>query len=133
MTFLFADTYYFLAVISSSDAGHQKARQFGADDDRPILTTAWVLTEVADGLADTRNRHLAKQLYLDLQNDPLDRIVSASHELFDRGLQFYDNRSDKNWSLTDCISFVVMQDHGITEALTADRHFEQAGYVPLLV
>jgi len=45
----------------------------------------------------------------------------------------YQNRPDKNWSLTDCISFVVMQEHGITEALTADRHFEQAGFVPLLV
>ncbi len=132
MTFLFADTYYFLAIISPGDAGHQKARQFGADDDRPILTTAWVLTEVADGLADTRNRHLAKQLYLDLQNDPLDRIVSASHELFDRGLQFYDNRPDKNWSLTDCISFVVMRQHNLTEALTADHHFEQAGFTALI-
>jgi predicted nucleic acid-binding protein len=132
MTVLFADTYYFLAIISPGDAGHQKAQLFGENDDRPILTTAWVLTEVADGLADTRNRHLARQLYLDLQNAPLDQVVSASHDLFERGMHLYDDRADKSWSLTDCISFVVMQDHGITEALTADRHFEQAGYTPLL-
>jgi hypothetical protein len=92
-----------------------------------------VLTEVADGLADTRNRHLARQLYLDFQNDPLDQIVLASHELFSRGLDLYDERHDKNWSLTDCISFVVMKDFGLMEALTGDRHFEQAGFVPLLM
>jgi hypothetical protein len=132
MSFLFADTFYFLALLSPQDAGHLKAQQFGEKNDRPLLTTSWVLTEVADGLADTRNRHLARQLYFDLQNDPLDQVVSATQKLFERGLALYDNRPDKNWSLTDCISFVVMQDHGITEALTADRHFEQAGFVPLL-
>jgi len=46
--------------------------------------------------------------------------------------RMYQRRPDKNWSLTDCISFVVMQDHGITEALTGDHHFEQAGFVALL-
>jgi len=66
MSFLFADTYYFLAVISPDDAGYEKARKFGVVNNRPLLTTSWVLTEVADGLADTRNRHLARQLYLDL-------------------------------------------------------------------
>jgi hypothetical protein len=58
--------------------------------------------------------------------------VAASDELFGKGIARYDQRSDKSWSLTDCISFVVMEEHGVTEALTADRHFEQAGFVPLL-
>jgi predicted nucleic acid-binding protein len=52
--------------------------------------------------------------------------------LFDRGVELYDARPDKHWSLTDCISFVAMQDHGISEALTGDRHFEQAGFVALM-
>jgi uncharacterized protein len=59
-------------------------------------------------------------------------IVPASAALFDRGFQFFTARPDKDWSLTDCISLVVMHERGITEALTADHHFEQAGFVALL-
>ena len=51
---------------------------------------------------------------------------------FDEGVRLYVARPDKDWSLTDCISFVVMRERGITEALTGDRHFEQAGFVALL-
>lgn len=59
-------------------------------------------------------------------------IVPFSAELFDRGIAPYSERRDKDWSLTDCISFVVMQEHGLTDALTSDRHFEQAGFRRLL-
>jgi len=58
--------------------------------------------------------------------------LPASQELFERGLNLYRQRPDKDWSLTDCISFVVMREHGVTKALTADRHFEQAGFAILL-
>jgi predicted nucleic acid-binding protein len=60
------------------------------------------------------------------------QIVPASAELFNRALVLFTSRPDKEWSLTDCTSFVVMQEHGMTEALTADHHFEQAGFVALL-
>ena len=53
-------------------------------------------------------------------------------ELFDEGFDLYCRRPDKDWSLTDCVSFVVMQQRGLREAFTADRHFEQAGFVALL-
>jgi predicted nucleic acid-binding protein len=53
--------------------------------------------------------------------------------LFDAGLELYSRRPDKEWSLTDCISFVVMEEHGLTEALTTDHHFEQAGFTALLM
>jgi len=132
MTQVFADTFYFLALVSPRDASHQKAWQFGERNDRPILTTSWILTEVADGLADTKNRRLARQLYMDLHRHATDQVVPPSQELFERGFELYESRPDKDWSLTDCISFVVMQDHGVREALTADRHFEQAGFVALL-
>jgi predicted nucleic acid-binding protein len=64
--------------------------------------------------------------------DPYYVMVPASQELLDRGVTLYRQRPDKDWSLTDCISFVVMRERGITEALTADHHFEQAGFVALL-
>lgn len=59
-------------------------------------------------------------------------IVSADQALFDRGVSLYNQRLDKMWSLTDCISFIIMQDHGLRDALTGDYHFEQAGFnVPM--
>ena len=53
-------------------------------------------------------------------------------ELLDRAVELFRSRADKNWPLTDCVSFVVMHDHKLTEALSADRHFEQAGFKALL-
>jgi uncharacterized protein len=69
----------------------------------------------------------------EMEADENTSILEAKHEQVARAIQLYGQREDKTWSLTDCISFVVMQEHGVTEALTADRHFEQAGFVPLLV
>jgi hypothetical protein len=59
-------------------------------------------------------------------------IIPAEPQLYEEGIALYRARPDKDWSLTDCISFVVMKARGITEALTGDHHFEQAGFVALL-
>jgi len=59
-------------------------------------------------------------------------VVGLDPHLYQRGINLYAQRPDKEWSLTDCISFVVMSDRGITEALTGDHHFEQAGFRALL-
>ncbi len=66
------------------------------------------------------------------RNDPEVTIAPPSEELFAAGVDLYSRRPDKEWSLTDCISFIVMQEEGISDALTGDRHFEQAGYRTLL-
>ena len=58
--------------------------------------------------------------------------MAASRDLLDRALELYHQHADKRWTLTDCTSFVVMREREITKALTADHHFEQAGFVPLL-
>ncbi len=58
--------------------------------------------------------------------------IPASSELLRRGVALFEQRPDKSWSLTDCTSFIVMEDRGIREALTGDHHFEQAGFTPLL-
>ena len=68
----------------------------------------------------------------DLRKNPDVQVVPANDALFDEGVQLFANRLDKEWSLTDCISFVVMEQNGLTEALTGDHHFEQAGFVALL-
>lgn len=132
MTPCFADTFYFLAMLNAADEGHARAMSMAQTLRRPLVTTTWVLTEVADALADTANRELFPVFLSRLRSDPRMTIVAASDELFDRGVELYEDRPDKEWSLTDCISFVVMSDRGISEALTADHHFEQAGFTILL-
>jgi predicted nucleic acid-binding protein len=67
-----------------------------------------------------------------LRNDPDAVIVPPSQELFDRRVELFGRRLDQSWSLTDCISFVVMEQQRIRDALTGDRHFEQAGFRALL-
>jgi predicted nucleic acid-binding protein len=67
-----------------------------------------------------------------LRSDPSLTIVPTSELLFGRGLQLYSARQDKEWSLTDCISFIVMEEYGIHDALTGDHHFEQAGFHAVL-
>lgn len=132
MNIVCADTFYWIALVNRNDASHQNAIEFASRSPNRLLTTEWVLTEVADGLATERHRYLIQQLLILWRADETLTIVEASHELFERGIDLYCNRSDKEWSLTDCISFIVMQKNGLTEALTADHHFEQAGFVRLL-
>ena len=97
-----------------------------------IVTTRWVLAEVCDGLAGTANRQLAANLVSRIVASEQFRVLPGSDELFARGFDLYRRRADKGWSLTDCISFVVMGDEKLTDALTGDRHFEQAGFTALL-
>lgn len=132
MNRVFADSYYFFAVLNPKDCAHEKARQFAMHHVEPIVTTAWVLTELADGLAGTAHRVAFSRLVARLRADAENEIVVASQELMDRGIVLYDARPDKQWSLTDCISFLVMQDRHLTDALTGDHHFEQAGFAALL-
>lgn len=128
----FADTYYFLALLNPHDEAHERAVEFNASSRRPLVTTAFILIEVADALADTDARPLFARLRARMESDKRAAIVPPSRDLFERGVDLYENRRDKGWSLTDCTSFVVMRDDGIMDALTADHHFEQAGFNAIL-
>jgi uncharacterized protein len=129
---IFADTFYFLALLNQDDAAHNKARAVSEQLTDPIVTTAWVLTEVGDALAAPNLRHIFLRLVQALRADSNTTIVPPTQTLFDVGLKLYAERSDHGWTLTDCISFVVMRQQDITEALTGDHHFEQAGFRALL-
>lgn len=132
MTRVFADSFYFFAILNPRDTHHAKALELSRRLAAPLLTTAWVLTELADGLARSTERRLLHRVLNQLQTGAGHLLVPATDDLFHRGIDLYHARPDKQWSLTDCISFVVMQDHAITDALTGDRHFEQAGFRALL-
>jgi predicted nucleic acid-binding protein len=132
MTACFADSFYFLALLNPADAAHEVAGRRARELRRPLVTTAWVLTEVADAMAAPPNRPLFLRLIEGFRTLRIVEVVPATPELFDRGIELYGRRPDKSWSLTDCISFVVMTERDITEALTGDHHFEQAGFRALL-
>lgn len=129
---VFADTVYYLALVNPRDQYASAAARITAAISGEFVTTVWVLAEVANMLARGPNRGLFCELYQDLASDRRVTIVPAAQDLFEQGLDLYAQRADKEWSLTDCISFVVMREYGLTEALTADRHFEQAGFRVLL-
>ncbi len=129
---VFADAFYWLALANANDAAHGRATPFALEYLGALLTTEWILVEVCDGLASPRYRSLVQQLRANWRNDDELIVVAASHDWFERGLDLYCSRPDKSWSLTDCISFVVMQETGIHDAITVDHHFAQAGFVPLL-
>ena len=133
MKTVFADTFFWLAFVHPRDAWHQRARDFIDAYSGRIVTTDWVLMELGDALAGTaQGRTEFVSLRADLLSDQDFTIVKADPLLLEEAIRLYHARLDKEWSLTDCTSFVVMSREGILEALTGDHHFEQAGFVVLL-
>ena len=132
MTVLFADTYYYLALLNPRNKAHARALAISPTLTGRLVTTSYVLIEVADALATPPERPRFLALLAALEADPNVTIVPASEDLFRRGVELYRHRPDKDWPLTDCLSFVVMNDAGSTEALTGDHHFRQAGFQVLL-
>jgi predicted nucleic acid-binding protein len=132
MNRVFADTFYFLALLNPRDAADSRAKAFTLSFQGEMITTAWVLIELADALSQPANRMKFIETFNRLQQHDQSRIVGPDLDLFEQGIKLFESRSDKEWSLTDCISFLVLAREGITEALTGDHHFEQAGFVALL-
>jgi predicted nucleic acid-binding protein len=132
VTTYFADTFYFFALLNPSDKAHAAAVRWASKPGGPLITTYWVLTEVADAMSAPENRQSALTLISGLRRNPAVEILPPVLELFDRGLDLYAQRADKSWSLTDCISFAVMSERGLSEALIGDHHFEQAEFRAML-
>lgn len=132
MTSFFADTFYFLALLHEDDVAHRRAMDITGGPSFRIVTTCWVLVELADGLCAPQSRQLFRETYNSLHNQSAVTILGPDAEIFDAAIDLYFRRPDKEWSLTDCTSFVVMRQHQPTEALTGDHHFEQAGLAALL-
>jgi hypothetical protein len=132
---VFLDTAYAIALASATDEFHLQALAL-AEELEPsgtrLLTTWAVLLEIGNALSKVQYRHAAIQLLCSLRTDPSVEIIPHSDQLFDQALKLYSERPDKEWGLTDCVSFVVMQARSMTEALTTDEHFQQAGFRALL-
>ena len=130
------DAAYAIALASSRDQCHQRAVELAhriQTENIPLITTRAVMLEIGNSLSKSRLRSSAVVLLEALESDPNVNIIPVDEPLFHRAFELFRARQDKEWGLTDCISFVVMTDHNITDALTTDDDFRQAGFKPLLI
>ena len=128
---VFADTLYWVASVNKRDQYHPRARSWAPRLDR-IMTTEAVLVETSASLAKPPLRSAWLILLERIRTKPKYHVTPFTAPLLARCWAMYATHRDKSWSLTDCLSFVVMADLGLTDALTADDHFRQAGFLPLL-
>jgi len=131
MAEVFLDTAYAIALSSPNDLFHHRAIQLAEQIEAQgiqLVTTRAVLLEIGNALSRQRHRDAAITLLDALEADPNVEIIPLSEQLYTRALRLYRERPYKDWGLTDCVSFVVLQDRTITEALTTDEHFQQAGF-----
>lgn len=129
---MFIDTSGLLCLHHRRELQHDEAVQYW-DERTNLLTHSYVLAEFV-ALADSRRlpRQPALEFVYDLVDHPSVEVVYVETALHRQGIEFLLQRLDKRWSLCDAVSFVLMQRRNLTEALTTDHHFEQAGFVRLL-
>jgi uncharacterized protein len=131
---LFADTFYWVAVISPRDPFHARVTAFGDSLGLAHLaTTDEVLTEMLNWFSRSgpQWRGRAAGLIHDLRSDPDVAVLPQTRADFDAALALFEGRPDKAYSLTDCRSMAALRALGVTEALTNDRHFSQEGFTIL--
>lgn len=131
----FVGTSCWLAILNKDDQSHVAAQTEYTNLTRSgirLTTGTAVLNETANSLSDPRSRRSAVALYRRLQASDHVEVVFVDRRLWDEGWALYAQRPDKAWSLTDCISIVIMEERGVAEALTTDSHFDQAGLRALL-
>ena len=136
MTAYFADASYWIALITPNDEFHELATEYATLlDDAEIMTTQLVLNEVLNPRSGTtpQRRMAAVELVDQIMRNPHINIIPQTPEQFDAALYLIRRiAADKEWSLTDCSSFLIMEEWGIFQVLTSDHHFEQAGFTVLL-
>lgn len=132
---VYVDAGGWIALVNRRDALHTQAVRIykqRLQEQCQIITASVVLLEVGNWLSPAPLRGLAIDLLHSIEQSSLIEVVHVTPDLYARGWELYSNRLDKDWGMIDCISFVIMQERNLTEALTGDHHFEQAGFNVLL-
>lgn len=130
------DTSFVLALENLDDPHHDRAKSLDREllqQDALSLLHWGILIEIGDGYARANRRTKGLQVLERLETERRYLVHPIASDLFRQSLALYRARSDKEWGLTDCVSFCLMEQERITEALTADPHFRQAGYKALLL
>lgn len=135
MKTVFADAVYWIAIVKPNDPWRDAAKvareQLGS---ARLVTTEEVLTEFLAALSKggPKLRHAAVKMVRGILSDVNTKVVPQSRDSFQKGLSRYEKRSDKQYSLQDCISMNVMESELIKEVLTNDHHFKQEGFIVLM-
>ena len=135
MTKVFLDTSYAIALSFPNDEFHPKAKQVAVWLDRnriQIVTTRAILLEIGNSLSKEQYRRQAVDLLSTLESETLVEVLPLSDELYFKAFALFKSRMDKQWGLVDCVSYIAIEESGINQVLTADRHFQQMGFRALL-
>lgn len=135
MPTVLVDTAAWIALVNTRDELHSRAEQMMAELRRrnvALVTTEFVLLEVSNALCTSAWREKGIKLMDGLRSLSTLRIIPADTKLLAGGWELYRTRLDKEWSLTDCTSMIILQKERIDQVFTSDHHFEQAGFVKLL-
>ena len=133
---VFLDASYVIALTNHKDKHHKEAMAVAAAlraSNARLVTTYGVLLEIGNGLTKASHRPAAVSILSLIMSDSAIAIVPITDSLTERAFKLFSNRTDKEWGMTDCCSFIVMEDKGIRQSLTADEHFVQAGFEALLL
>ncbi len=126
------DTSFVVAMVNQRDENHEKAVRLSVEfDRRPTLITDSILLEIGNSLAKDFKVEAVAAIEGFFKSYEV-MVVRLDETLFSKAFDLYRFQNDKTYGLVDCISFVVMREHGITDALTHDRHFVQAGFRALM-
>lgn len=125
---VFADAFALIAWLNPRDDAHAVVTAYLDGFTGRLVTTEWVLMELADALSAPTGRSTVVAFLQAVRADPFFDVIGYDPLVYRAGFDLFAARPDKAWSLTDCISFAVMTQRGLSEALTADHHFEQAGF-----
>jgi uncharacterized protein len=132
---VYVDAAGWIALVNRRDDLHTKAVRIykqRLQEQCQFITASVVLLEVRNWLSPAPLRGLAIDLRHRIEQSSRIEVSHVTPELYAEGWQLYNNRLDNDWGIIDCISFVRMRERNLTEALTSDHHFEQAGFKVLL-
>ncbi len=135
MNKVFIDSAAWLALVNKNDEFHEKAKEVRGNlfkEKVSFVTTNQIIIEVANTLSKLRFKKAVVKLIESIEKSKDINVIFIDEEIYTQSWERYKDRDDKEWSLTDCISFIIMEDEGIQRAFTTDHHFEQAGFTKLL-
>jgi predicted nucleic acid-binding protein len=129
---VFVDTSFVVALVNKNDQYHSLAVDLTERfNEQGLVTTDAILLEIGNALSRNFKQESVEIIEHFLTSDDV-KVIHLYPPLFRKAFDFYKSHSDKQWGLIDCVSFVVMKELAVTDALSADKHFEQAGFKVLM-
>jgi uncharacterized protein len=129
----FIDTFFIVALVNVRDFYHEKAVELSVEyEGKSLITTDSILLEISNSLSrnyKTESIIIIEKLLWSFETE----VIRLNESLFEKSFSLYKSHADKTWGLVDCVSFVVMKEHNVQNALTCDKHFLQAGFNPLML